>query len=52
MMDDSEFLIDVRDVLQRKKDKCYGSMGEAFEDLFFDTYRLNLVEMSVEIVEF
>ena len=32
----SPFDIDVRDVVQRMKDKSYGSLGEAFEDYFYE----------------
>jgi hypothetical protein len=36
MSGDGVFLIDVRDVVQRMRDKSYHSIGEAFEDIFFD----------------
>ena len=38
---DDGFGIDVRDVVERMKDKHYGSIGEAFDDLFHDCYEVD-----------
>lgn len=35
---DDDLTINLRDVVQRMKDKSYSTIGEAFEDIFFDGY--------------
>ena len=52
MDDDSVFLVDVRDVVQRMHDKGYTTLGEAFDDLFHDGYRLSADEKRVELADF
>lgn len=37
---DATFDMDVRYVLQHQKDKSYGSIGEAFESLFYTNYAI------------
>lgn len=47
-VDESVFLIDVRDVLRRMHEKSYFTLGEAFEDLFHDAFQLNEAETEVQ----
>lgn len=36
--EEMNFIVDLRDVYKRKKDKCYFTLSEAFDDFIYDHY--------------